>query len=301
FENLKQNLEYKVQQRTKELNEANREMITNQLNKDKLYNELQIKTNELVENNKRLQELDKMKSEFVHMVNHELRSPMVTIKGYTELLLNNKNGELPDQAVQKLAVMQRSINRLNNIIENIRALTIIDSDRKKIRISKINAIKVINDVYNDMLILTGKRRQNLKLDIQNQYPSILYNEEQLYQCLANLITNSIRYSPDGSDIIIGALCNENEKEIIFYVKDTGMGIEEKEFKNIFLPFYEIKNIKEHHSGTIEFNSAGTGLGLTIVKKIVESYNGRVWVESPGLWKGSTFYFTVPFDKLEKGY
>ncbi len=293
LERIKLTLEDKVRQRTKELDQTNKEIISHQLKLEATYSQLQDQTRELEEKNTRLMELDGMKSEFIQMANHEIRTPMVTIKGYTELLLGGRFGKLPEKALNCLRIMERSINRLTKVLENIQNYSLVEKKRWQPDFSEIDINGLFRDVYNDMRIITEKRNQNLRMELQPSYPKIICDRNQIYQVMVNLVINSIRYSPDQSDITISARYEKETQEIIFSVQDTGMGIEQKELKRVSLPFYEIKNIREHHSGTIEFNSAGTGLGLAIVKRIVENHNGHVWAESAGLWKGSTFSFSLP--------
>lgn len=275
-----------------------------------------IKAQELEKANKELQELDRMKSEFIAITSHELRTPLVSIKGYNELMLSGKFGPLTPKQKAGLEVSKRSIERLTNTVNDVLNIAQIDAN-KRLRIEPVSIKDFVNEVVDELILGVEQRHQTLLLNIPDNLPVINFDREKMIQVLRNLVLNSIRFTPDGGEITISVeFANLNAGEefvkdqppsppgfkpqiiptdnrcIMFSVKDTGIGIPKDELGRIFQRFYEVQSYKHHKSGTFEFKSGGSGLGLSIAKGIVEQHGGRIWVESV-LDKGSTFYFTIP--------
>ena len=227
-----------------------------------------------------LKELDRMKSEFVSTVSHDLRSPLTTIKGFVQLL--PKAGSLTPQQQEFSAKVLRSVEHITELIEDLLDIGKIDAGvGLEMNVCRLDAI--INKVVEDLRSQAEAKRQRLDVELPPQLSAVLGNEIRLGQVVANLVGNAIKYTPDGG--LISVRAGNHNGQIVVSVQDTGLGIPLADQPYIFDKFYRVQS--EETKGI-----SGTGLGLAIVKSVIERHNGRVWVESePGV--GSTFTFVLP--------
>jgi PAS domain S-box-containing protein len=227
-----------------------------------------------------LKELDKMKSEFVSTVSHDLRSPLTTIKGFTQLL--PKAGPLTSQQQEFSARILKGVENIAELIEDLLDIGKIEAGvGLEMDVCQLDAI--INKVVEDLRSQAEAKRQRLDVELPPQLPPVLGNELRLGQVIANLVGNAIKYTPEGGLIRVRA--RNNNGQIVVSVQDTGYGIPPADQPYIFDKFYRVQS--EETDGI-----SGTGLGLAIVKSVIERHEGRVWVESePGA--GSTFTFVLP--------
>jgi two-component system phosphate regulon sensor histidine kinase PhoR len=230
----------------------------------------------------RLKELEKMRQDFVANVSHELRTPLTTIKGYTETLLDGALKEAV--APQFLQVIQKHADRLTKIVEDLLALSKIESKEFYLKVERLPLSDLIDDVSE--FVKEAAQRKNISIS-RSLIPSsleVIGDRSYLEQVFINLLDNAIKYTHEGGEISISAFENE-QREIQVVIKDNGMGIPKEDLSRIFERFYRVDKGRSQELG-------GTGLGLSIVKHIIQAHGGRVWVESqPG--KGSVFYFTLP--------
>jgi PAS domain S-box-containing protein len=227
-----------------------------------------------------LKELDRMKSEFVSNVSHDLRSPLTTIKGFAQLL--PKAGPLTPQQQEFNAKILRGVENITVLIQDLLDLGKIEAGvGLKMDVCQLDAI--INKVVEGLRSQAEAKRQCLDVELHPQLHPVLGNDLRLGQVVANLVGNAIKYTPDGG--LISVRANNNNGQIMVSVQDTGFGIPLADQPYIFDKFYRVQS--EEMEGI-----SGTGLGLAIVKSVIERHNGRVWVESePGV--GSTFTFILP--------
>ena len=227
-----------------------------------------------------LKELDKMKSEFVSTVSHDLRSPLTTIKGFVQLL--PKAGPLTSQQQEFSAKILKGVENIAELVEDLLDIGKIEAGvGLEMDVCQLDAI--INKVVEDFRSQAEAKRQRLAVELPPQLPPVLGNDLRLGQVVANLVGNAIKYTPDEG--LISVRANNNNGQIIVSVHDTGFGIPLADQPYIFDKFYRVQS--EETDGI-----SGTGLGLAIVKSVIERHNGRVWVESePGV--GSTFTFILP--------
>lgn len=237
-----------------------------------------------VQNTTAIVKLEKTRSEFVANVSHELKTPLTSIKGFTETLLS---GAVTDheQSNRFLQIMQEDIIRLERLISDLLDLSHIESGNIKLGSDEIDAANLLEDLI-PMFDSLLKERQitlinNLKKDA---IPKIKGNSDQLKQVLINLIDNAIKFNkPSGSVTIDARSIDVHWLEI--KITDTGIGIENESIPRIFERFYRVDRARSRHLG-------GTGLGLSIVKHIIEGNGGRISCTSK-LGEGSEFVFTVP--------
>ncbi len=230
----------------------------------------------------RLKELERIRQDFVANVSHELRTPLTTIKGYTETLLEGAWKE--EVAYPFIQVIKRHADRLTNIVEDLLALSKIESKALQLRTEQLSVSALIEDAVGFAIERAEKKKISVSRDDIPPALTVCGDRDYLEQVLINLLDNAIKYTPEGGKIAISA--NEKgDREVLFLIKDDGIGIPREDLSRIFERFYRVDKGRSKELG-------GTGLGLSIVKHIVQAHGGKVWAESR-LGKGSSFYFTLP--------
>lgn len=263
-----------------------------------LYEKLEAKIVELEKANKELRQLDRMKSEFITIASHELRTPLTAVRGYIELLLAGKFDDLSQTQFKALEVINKNIDRLIQISDDVVQLSKIDADRLSINLIPATIDKITKDIVEDSTPFAHLRQISLKMDVAKDCPVVLVDPLLIQQAISELIKNAIRFTQDGGNILVkikpisantipSKFLPEHHfgKFLWLSVKDDGIGIPPEEYKHIFERFYEIQHSSYHHSGTYGFKSGGTGLGLAIVKGVVEKHGGSIWVTS-GIERGN---------------
>jgi len=233
-----------------------------------------------------LNEINKVKTELLSRTSHELKTPLVSIKGFTELLLVRYKSELDDKIVSILEEIMKGSQRLENIINSLLQSSKLDKDKLELKISKGNLTSLIKDCGKELQGLAELRKQSIIFKIQDSL-STNFDKEMIHDVISNLLTNAIKYTPPEGNIIIQSKIKDDF--YIISIEDNGIGLTEEEKKQLFKQFGKIERYGKGWDVIIE----GTGLGLYISKKIVELHGGKIWVESEGRNKGSTFYFSIP--------
>ena len=232
-----------------------------------------------------LKQVDRLKSDFVHTVSHDLRSPLTSVLGYAELV--SRVGPLNDQQVEFLGHIRTSVENITSLVNELLDLSRleagVDTRRETIRLE--NILKFALDTLEGQFKLKSLALQS---EIAEDLPEMRGNPIRLRQLLDNLLTNAVKYAPSGTTIRVSLRAEDGL--LIFSVADDGPGIPRSEQGRIFEKFYRASNVPEKVSGT--------GLGLAIVKSIVDSHQGRIWVESV-VGKGSTFFVVLPAYSSEK--
>ncbi|MBI3761491.1 MAG: response regulator [Chloroflexi bacterium] len=227
-----------------------------------------------------LKELDRIKSEFVTAVSHDLRSPLTAILGYVELL--NRAGPLNDQQAEFVRRVRFSVQAITALISDLLDLGRIEAgfDTQK---EPLQVPLLVRYAVDGLVSRAEQKRIKIKLDMPQSAEPVLGNPVRLRQMAANLIDNAIKYTPDGGTVSVAV--RDESDQIIFTVTDTGVGIAPADQPYIFDKFYRARNVKDS-------DVPGTGLGLSLVKSIVENHSGRVWVDSK-LGYGTTFVVVLP--------
>jgi two-component system phosphate regulon sensor histidine kinase PhoR len=230
----------------------------------------------------RLKELEKIRQDFVANVSHELRTPLTTIKGYAETLLD---GALKEEvAFQFVQIIKKHSDRLTKIVEDLLALSKIETKGFYLNLEKISIHGLIDDVINFVREAAEKKKISVTKKDVSPSLSALADRAYLEQVLVNLCDNAIKYGREGGEITLSAI-EKVHGEVEFSVRDDAIGIPKEDLPRIFERFYRVDKGRSQELG-------GTGLGLSIVKHLVHAHGGRVWAESQ-LGEGSTFYFTLP--------
>lgn len=227
-----------------------------------------------------LKELDRMKSEFVSTVSHDLRSPLTSIKGYAEML--PVIGELSDQQKEFTQRIVGGVTRITELIEDLLDIGRIESGVDW-TMAPCQMAKIAGEVVSDLQGEVQSRGQALELECPAVLPLVMGNEVRLRQVLSNLIGNAIKYTATEGAIRV-SLSSERD-QVVVRVQDSGVGIAEADLPYVFDKFYRVRNEKTEMV-------SGTGLGLSIARSIVEKHHGRIWVESQ-VDKGTIFTFALP--------
>ena len=245
---------------------------------------------ELSQAHEALKKLDEMKSNFIAVASHELRTPVTLIQSFHELLKTEMLGPLQPKQKEALGRMGASIAWLNRVVTNVTNIASLDRRQVQPQVQSFDLATLIREVAVEMEPFFEQRRQRFSTKGTGKEVKVRGDPDQIRQVLRNLLLNAIRFTPDGGSL--GVTLEASEFGVRVAVSDTGIGIPRAEFDRIFERFHEVQSAATHSSGTIEFKSAGLGLGLAIAKRIVELHRGRIWVESE-VGKGSTVYFTLP--------
>ncbi len=227
-------------------------------------------------------EVERLKDELISTVSHELRTPLTTLRGFVELLLARDFP--PEKERQFLGIVDQETMRLTRLIDDFLDIQRIESGRQEYRFESLDVLALLRDMAE--LFQKSDHKHTIRVDAPAGLPLVQMDGERIRQVLENLISNALKFSPAGGEILLRAGAEGNEIEIS--VTDPGIGIPAEEIPRIFQKFYRVER-----PGMPRF--PGTGLGLAMVREIVQKHGGRVWAESePG--RGSTFHFTLPVEE-----
>jgi PAS domain S-box-containing protein len=229
-------------------------------------------------------EVDRMKSEFISLVSHEMRTPMTSIKGYTDLILMGSVGPVSDMQKSFLTVIKSNADRLTALVADLLDLSRIETGRIKLDLKYVQLEDLINDVLATLRTQIEAKQQHVETHVPWGLPDIKVDRDRIVQILTNLISNAHKYTPEGGTITVSV--EEVDSGMLgVAVKDTGIGISAKDQERLFTRFF-----RADHPGVQTVS--GTGLGLVIAQSLVEMHGGAMQVES-ALGEGSTFRFTLP--------
>jgi PAS domain S-box-containing protein len=223
--------------------------------------------------------LERMKDEMFSAVSHDMRIPLTALLGYTEFMMETE--VTPQEQKDYLSTIHNETLRLDKMIGDFLEIQRLNARRQSLTFTPVNTIELLMEAASLFKVTSKKHR--IITDVASSLPPIPGDVEQLQHVLSNLISNAIKYSPDGGTITVGA--HREEESVIVWVRDEGIGILPDEIESIFDRFYRAKNLGTSGVG-------GTGLGLALAREIVSAHNGRIWAEStPG--KGTTFFVSLP--------
>jgi len=256
LEELAKRLEERVEQRTKELGKACEE----------------------------LKKLDKAKSEFVSIASHQLRTPLTAIKGYISMMLEKTYGEPPEKMEKPLKNIYLSNERLIKLVNDLLNVSRIEAGRMEMELEKLSLEEIITSVAEELKNIVKEKGIYLNFEKpEKALPKILADREKIRQVIMNVIDNAIRYTEKGGVTI---KCKMQNAKCKIEVSDTGAGLTKYELSKMFGSF------SRGTAGT-RLYTEGVGLGLYVARRFVEMHNGKIWAESKGKDKGSTFYIELP--------
>jgi PAS domain S-box-containing protein len=252
-------------------------------------NEMILAQNKIEESEKKLKKLNRLKSDLLRRTSHELKTPLVSIKGFTNLLLDQYSDKLDHKVLEIINEIQKGCNRLENLVFDILNTAQLESGKIKILEEEINISQIIKKAANSLNVIAKSRDQSLILKIDENIFAIGH-PEKFREVIENLLLNAIKYSPSKETIEVNS--KKSKQNIIISIKDNGIGFTKEEKKNLFTQFGKIERYGEGYDLDID----GSGLGLYISKKIIELHGGEIWMKSEGRNKGSIFYFSIPRSK-----
>jgi signal transduction histidine kinase len=237
---------------------------------------------EIEDKGREIEIANKHKSEFLANMSHELRTPLNAILGYTELIIDNIYGDVPEKIQEVLERVEKNGRHLLNLINDVLDLSKIEAGRLTLSLNEYSMQDIIQTVFTSVEALAAEKNLNLKVKIPEILETGKGDEQRIAQVILNLLGNAIKFTEQGKVDVAATVSNES---FLVSVTDTGPGLSETDQKKIFEEFRQADGSSTRVKG-------GTGLGLSISKKIVEMHGGRIWVDS-SLGKGSTFSFTLP--------
>ena len=234
------------------------------------------------------------KSRFVSFVVHELKNPMASIKGYTELVAGGVAGPVSEMQSSFLGTVRSNVDRMNTIVSDLNDVTKIQVGNLRLDYHTVYIASILEEVIRSLKRQIDEKEHQLSLDLPDDLPAVWSDPDRLAQIFTNLVSNAVKYTQEGGRIFVGAERVIEAQEMTaaeyvhVWVKDTGMGIAESDQAGIFQQYYRTEQAKEMASGT--------GLGLNITKNLIEMQGGRIWFESQ-YNVGTTFHFTIPLAEM----
>lgn len=241
---------------------------------------------------KEIEDANRSKSEFISLVSHELKNPMTSIRGYTDLLKSGQTGEINDMQTQFLSTIRTNVDRMTRLVSDLSDSARIETQRMRLDMAPITVGEVIEETLRAFQGQIEEKEQELSLQIEDDLPMIYADHTRMVQVMTNLVSNAYKYTPEKGKLTIGARKetvtdeeSDTSKDIIHHwVTDTGIGMSEDEMEQLFTKFYRTQRGKDM--------AQGTGLGLNITKSLIEMHGGTIWVESQ-VGKGTTFHYSIP--------
>jgi len=251
---------------------------------------------ELSDIQKRMEQLDKSKSNFISVAAHELKTPLTLIEGYSAMLRDQNKKGPAGQIDVLIDGVYNGITRLRGIIDDMIDVSLIDNKLLSLNFQPIWLGQLLSLLRTELIGSFATRKQIIDL---NKFPGsdqmLFADPERIYQAFRNILTNAVKYTPDGGTISIDGRILPGFIEVT--ISDTGIGIAPESQDRIFEKFGQLGNISLHSSGKTKFKGGGAGLGLPIAKGIIEAHGGTLWAESPGYdesnFPGSTFHILIP--------
>jgi signal transduction histidine kinase len=244
------------------------------------------RTKELTRVLEELKKINKRKSDFVSSVSHELRTPLTSIKGYASILLSGSLGNIPKDAQERIDKINKHSDELVHFINELLDISRIESGRVVMKMMLADLSSIVSKVVDLLMVQAKNKSIELTTKIDTGAKDVFVDISQIERVFINLISNAIKFTPLKGKVTIHGYLNKDRVQVD--ITDTGCGIPQEAKESIFEEFYRVDN-------AINQDVKGTGLGLTLVKHIIESHGGKIWVESK-VGKGSTFSFTLPRTK-----
>ncbi len=252
---------------------------------------------ELRDINTRLRELNELKNKFITITNHELRTPLAVLKGYIELLDISIEREQDSEIADYFTILESTVKEMVEMVDNMHDLS---KTEKTITISHetdVELNELVKVVYKSMHILFKERKISFDMLLENRPLTIKADEKLIRQSIRELMQNALKFTESGGKVMVSVSRISEKNSAVITVKDTGVGIPADKTNLIFEKFYEVQDVMYHSTSKTNFMGGGIGVGLSLVKEIVEKNNGEVVVESE-VGKGSAFSLIFPLNQSE---
>jgi len=237
-------------------------------------------------------EVDRAKSEFVSLASHQLRTPLTTINWYTEMLLNEDGGKISEEQRSYLEEIHVSNRHMVELVSSLLNVSRIELGSLMVNPTNINLLNLIEEIIKFHKVIISSKKIKFSYKVSKKVPTkFLADKKLLGIVFQNILSNSINYTPDRGSISLSLNLDKSEKNIIFKVSDSGYGIPKSQQSKIFTKLFRADNAQK-------IDTNGTGLGLYIVKSIIDKSGGKVWFESME-GKGTTFYISLPIEGMKK--
>ena len=228
----------------------------------------------------KLEKTETMRRQLIGDVTHELRTPLAAIKGYMEGLMD---GVLPaDPEIYQQ--VDAEIDRLQRLVNDLQELSRVEAGELQLNPVSVSTASLIETIRGNLGRQFEEKGIQLEINVEPELPHVLVDRDRILQVLTNLVGNALQYTPEGGRVSIHAV--RERSEIVISISDTGIGISPNHLPLIFNRFYRTDKSRTRASG-------GSGIGLTIAQALVKAHHGRIWAQSGGEGKGSTFNFTLP--------
>ena len=224
-------------------------------------------------------EIDEMKTDFISVASHEMRTPMTSIKGSIELLLGGYAGELPAESNELLGICLTAVDRLIRLINDLLDISKIESGKMELHLARLSVPDCVHKSMRSLRSLAEVNKVTVKAEHDDRLPDVMADRDRLEQVITNLLSNALKYSP--ADKVVRVRVATVNDSVRVAVSDEGPGIPPDQVGRVFDRFQQLAGAKK-----------GTGLGLAIARALVEQHHGRMWVESE-LGHGTSFYFEIP--------
>ena len=228
----------------------------------------------------KVKEADELKRNFLALASHELRTPLGLIMGYSSMLKEDSKGEFSDSASQVLS----AATQMRSILDEMNNLAMLKSDEMSLKPQKVAMEDVLTYACEGIRDIASARKQNLIYDLPPEAHIVDVDIDKTVLAFGNILGNALRFSSEGTDITIGV--KKDGEQVLSWVQDQGIGIPADKLQKIFEEFYQIEPPNTRRYG-------GLGIGLTIAKGLIEAQGGKIWAESQGAGKGSTFKVSLP--------
>jgi len=242
-----------------------------------------------IERRTEIERISQAKSEFIAIASHQLRTPLTAIKGYLSMIIEGDYGKLPERVKEKMESVYQSNERLIKLVNDILCVSKIEAGEIEMEFERTDLKKLIKEVIDELSIKAKEKGLYLNFEEPKESFETLLDREKFRQVILNLIDNAIKYTQEGG-ITVKLQALKNKFQIV--ISDTGEGLTEEEKRKIFERF------SRGTAGT-KFWVGGAGLGLYIAKEFVQMHKGKIWAESEGRGKGSTFYIELPIIQEKK--
>lgn len=236
-----------------------------------------------------LKRLEELRNEFVFIAAHELRTPVTAIRGYVSLVLEDAETALNKEVMELLDKVRQASERLNNLVDDLLEIARSEAGRLEIKVTPIDIKDPVRVALSEVKVLADQKSIALVYDPPSVLPHIMADATRLKEVMVNVVGNAIKYTPGTGTVTISHEIHDNE--LVTRIQDTGIGMSGEAQKRLFEKFYRVQTEKTR-------NIQGTGLGLFIVKEIIEKMGGRIWVASEEN-RGSTFSFSLPKLKTDQ--
>lgn len=231
----------------------------------------------------KLEKTETMRRELIGDITHELRTPLTAVKGYLEGMMDGVFPADPETYQQ----IHSEIDRLQRLVNDLQELSRVEAGAFQLMLTPVSPASLIERIQNTLGRQFEEKNIQFEIDIEPNLPDINVDKDRIIQVLTNLVGNALQYTPSGGKVTL--LVRREPSDLLFSVKDSGIGISADQIPLIFNRFYRTDKSRTRTSG-------GSGIGLTIARALVNAHQGKIWAESMGEGKGSTFSFQIPLPK-----